>query len=65
MCEIKSVPGSLHEALNALEDDHEYLLEGGVFTTDVLQHYVEFKRGQANESSLRPTPFEFALYYDV
>jgi glutamine synthetase len=65
MCEIKSVPGSLHEALNALEDDHEYLLEGGVFTTDVLQHYVEFKRGQANESGLRPTPFEFALYYDV
>jgi glutamine synthetase len=63
--EIKSVPGSLHEALNALEDDHEYLLEGGVFTTDVLEHYVEFKRGQANESGLRPTPYEFALYYDV
>lgn len=63
--EIKSVPGSLHEALDALEDDHEYLLEGSVFTTDVLQHYVEFKRGQANESGLRPTPFEFALYYDV
>ncbi len=63
--EIKSVPGSLHEALDALEDDHEYLLDGGVFTTDVLEHYVEFKRGQANESGLRPTPFEFALYYDV
>ncbi|HLG74877.1 MAG TPA: type I glutamate--ammonia ligase [Ktedonobacteraceae bacterium] len=65
MCEIKSVPGSLHAALDALEDDHEYLLEGGVFTTDVLEHYVEFKREQANESSLRPTPFEFSLYYDA
>lgn len=63
--EIKSVPGSLHEALDALEDDHEYLLEGGVFTTDVLEHYVEFKRSQAMESGLRPTPFEFSLYYDV
>ena len=63
--EIKSVPGSLHEALDALEDDHEYLLEGDVFTTDVLKHYVEFKRGQADESGLRPTPFEFSLYYDV
>jgi len=63
--EIKSVPSSLHEALDALEDDHEYLLEGSVFTTDLLEHYVEFKRGQANESGLRPTPFEFALYYDV
>ncbi|HEX7735569.1 MAG TPA: type I glutamate--ammonia ligase [Ktedonobacteraceae bacterium] len=65
LAEIKSVPGSLHEALDALEDDHEYLLEGGVFTSDVLKHYVEFKRDQANQSGLRPTPFEFELYYDV
>jgi glutamine synthetase len=63
--EIKSVPASLHEALDALEDDHDYLLEGDVFTTDVLEHYVEFKRDQANQSGLRPTPFEFSLYYDV
>jgi len=65
LAEIKSVPASLHEALDALEDDHEYLLEGGVFTSDVLEHYVEFKRDQANQSGLRPTPFEFELYYDV
>ena len=65
LAEIKSVPGSLHEALDALEDDHEYLLTGGVFTSDVLEHYVEFKRDQANQSGLRPTPFEFELYYDV
>ncbi len=63
--EIKSVPASLEEALNALEDDHDYLLEGDVFTTDVLEHYVDFKRGQAKESGLRPTPSEFSLYYDV
>jgi glutamine synthetase len=65
LAEIKSVPGSLHEALDDLEDDHEYLLEGGVFTSDVLEHYVEFKRDQANQSGLRPTPYEFELYYDV
>ena len=63
--EIRSVPGSLHEALDELEDDHEFLLEGGVFTTDVLEHYVELKREQANQVSLRPTPIEFSLYYDV
>ncbi|MEO8954738.1 MAG: type I glutamate--ammonia ligase [Ktedonobacteraceae bacterium] len=63
--EIRSVPGSLHEALTALEDDHAFLLEGDVFTTDVLEHYVDLKREQANEVSLRPNPIEFALYYDV
>jgi glutamine synthetase len=63
--EIGSVPGSLDEALNALEDDHSFLLEGDVFTRDVLEHYVELKRAQADEVRLRPTPIEFALYYDV
>ena len=60
---VHGEPGDV--GLDALEDDHEYLLEGDVFTTDVLKHYVEFKRGQASESGLRPTPFEFSLYYDV
>ncbi len=63
--EIGSVPGSLHDALSALEDDHSFLLEGGVFTTDVLEHYVELKRAQADEVRLYPVPIEFALYYDV
>jgi glutamine synthetase len=63
--EIKSVPGSLDDALNALEDDHAFLLEGGVFTTDLLQKYVELKRAQAAEVRLRPAPLEFALYYDA
>src|SRR6478672_1005619 len=63
--EIRSVPGSLDDALDALEDDHSFLLEGGVFTTDVLEHYVELKRSQADEVRLRPAPIEFALYYDA
>ncbi|HLX41549.1 MAG TPA: type I glutamate--ammonia ligase, partial [Ktedonobacteraceae bacterium] len=65
LSEIRSVPGSLHEALDALEADHAFLLEGDVFTTDVLEHYVEFKRGQDDEVRMRPTPIEFSLYYDV
>jgi glutamine synthetase len=65
LAEMKSVPASLHEALDALEDDHGYLLNGDVFTRDVLEQYVAFKRNQASQSGLRPTPFEFELYYDV
>lgn len=63
--EIRSVPGSLHESLDALEADHAFLLEGGVFTEDVLEKYIAFKRDQANEINLRPAPIEFSLYYDV
>ena len=63
--EIKAVPGSLEEALSALERDHAFLLEGGAFTTDLLEHYVELKREQAAEVRLRPSPLEFALYYDA
>ena len=63
--EIRSVPASLDEALEALEDDHAFLLEGEVFTTDLLEHFVELKRAQADEVRLRPVPIEFALYYDV
>jgi glutamine synthetase len=63
--DIKSVPGSLDDALNALEGDHEFLLEDDVFTTDLLEKYVEIKRAQAAEVRLRPAPLEFALYYDA
>jgi glutamine synthetase len=63
--EIRSVPGSLNEALEALEDDYAFLMEGDVFTRDLLEHYVDFKRAQLDEVRLRPTPIEFALYYDV
>jgi glutamine synthetase len=63
---IKSVPGSLTEALNALERDHEFLLEGDVFTRDLLETFIEYKRTrEAHEVNIRPVPYEFFLYYDV
>jgi glutamine synthetase len=63
--EIRSVPGSLDEALGALERDHAFLLRGNVFSTDVLERYVELKREQAAEVRMRPAPLEYALYYDA
>jgi glutamine synthetase len=63
--EIRSVPGSLDDSLNALEADHAFLLRGDVFTSDVLEKYVELKREQTAEVRLRPTPMEFSLYYDA
>jgi len=63
---VKQVPGSLEEVLDALETDHAFLLDGGVFTQDVIDTWIEFKR--ANELDpvrLRPHPYEFYLYYDV
>jgi glutamine synthetase len=63
--EIQSVPGSLDESLDALENDHTFLLEGGVFTSDLLEKYIELKREQADQVRLRPVPIEFSLYYDA
>jgi glutamine synthetase len=63
---IRSVPGSLDEALEALEADHEFLLEGGVFTRDVIDTWIGLKKStEADEVRLRPTPHEFFLYFDV
>jgi glutamine synthetase len=63
---IDHVPGSLDEALDALEADHEFLLKGGVFTEDVIETWIAYKRREeADAIRLRPHPWEFALYYDV
>ena len=63
---IKSVPGSLGAALDALEADHEFLLEGDVFTQDLLDTWVDYKRTrELQEVNIRPVPYEFYLYYDV
>jgi glutamine synthetase len=63
---IKSVPGSLAEALDALEKDHAFLTEGGVFTTDVIESWIDFKRKkEVDQVALRPHPWEFMLYSDV
>jgi glutamine synthetase len=64
--EIPTVPGSLDEALRALEADHEFLLKGDVFTMDVLENWLEFKReNDVDPVRLRPHPHEFHLYFDV
>jgi len=63
---IKSVPGSLDVALAALEADHEFLLEGDVFTRDLLEIWIDYKRTrELQEVNIRPVPYEFFLYYDV
>jgi len=63
---IKSTPGSLGEVLDALEQDHEYLLRGDVFTPDVIETWVKYKRErELKQVNLRPHPYEFYLYHDV
>ncbi len=64
--DLPRVPGSLEAALDALEADHDFLLKGGVFTEDLLETWIAFKRREeADQVRLRPHPWEFALYYDV
>jgi len=61
---IKGVPSTLKESLNALEKDHAYLLDGGVFTEDVLEKYIEHKNEEWTGYLQRPTPYEYTHYYD-
>jgi len=61
---MRTVPHSLDEALDALEADHEFLLRGGVFTPDLLEHWVNAKREEAREVNARPTPYEYVRYFD-
>ncbi len=66
LAEIDSAPGSLEEALEALKEDHGFLLKGDVFTQDVIDMWIEFKTGnEINPVKLRPHPHEFNLYYDI
>jgi glutamine synthetase len=63
---VPQVPGSLSEALDALEADNDFLLAGGVFTPDVLETWIDFKRtNELAELNLRPHPYEFFMYYDI
>ena len=63
---VRQVPGSLEEVLDALEGDHQWLLEGGVFTQDVVDIWIEYKRKHELDAvRLRPHPWEFMLYYDL
>ena len=63
--EIPTVPGELSEAIAALEADHEYLIQGDVFTPDFIENYIAYKReSELDPIRLRPHPYEFVLYYD-
>ena len=63
---IKTIPGSLEDVLNILEKDHEFLLEGDVFTKEVIDTWIAYKREtEVDEIRQRPHPHEFFLYYDI
>jgi glutamine synthetase len=64
--QVKQVPGDLEQVLDALEADHQWLLEGGVFTPDVIETWIEYKRAhELDQVRLRPHPWEFYLYFDA
>ncbi len=66
LAKIGQVPSSLDEALIALEDDQEFLHQGGVFTDDLIETWIRFKRlNEIDAVRLRPHPWEFMLYYDI
>jgi glutamine synthetase len=63
---ISSAPGSLEEALEALEEDHDFLLKGDVFTADVIHYWVKYKReNEVDAIRQRPHPYEFCMYFDI
>ncbi len=66
MKKVPSMPASLDEALSALEEDHQFLLRGDVFSEELLETFIQYKRrSEAEAIRLRPHPYEFALYYDI
>jgi glutamine synthetase len=63
---VPQVPGTLEESLAALEADHDFLTAGGVFTHDLIETWVAYKRlNEIEPVGLRPHPWEFHLYYDI
>jgi glutamine synthetase len=66
LAKVPTAPGSLDEALKALENDHAFLLKGDVFTRDLLETWISWKRKkEIDEVRLRPHPYEYMLYYDI
>ena len=63
---MPTMPGSLEQSINALEKDHAFLLKGGVFTQDVIDTWIDWKRTKdIAPVTLRPHPYEFYLYFDA
>ena len=62
---VPQAPTSLEAVIDNLERDHDYLTEGGVFTSDLIEKWIELKRDdEIGPMNLRPHPYEFDLYYD-
>lgn len=65
LASTRKTPGSLEEAIHALAEDHKFLIQGGVFTEDLIDGWITWKQTQEiNPMRLRPVPYEFHLYYD-
>jgi glutamine synthetase len=63
---VKQLPGSLDAVLDNLERDYEFLTKGDVFTRDLLETWIEYKRkNEVDAIRMRPHPWEFALYFDI
>ena len=62
---IKQVPSSLAEAMDALEEDHDFLTAGDVFTDDLIETWLGIKRGEIDQARLAPTPLEYELYFHI
>jgi glutamine synthetase len=66
LAKIPTTPGTLEEALMALEKDHDYLMKGSVFTEDVIDTWIDYKmKNEVKAMALRPHPYEFFLYHDM
>ena len=60
------MPGSVDDAMKNLEKDHQFLLKGGVFSEDLVETWITYKRSrEVDQLRLRPHPYEFFMYYDV
>ena len=65
LAQVPTVCGSLREALESLEADHDYLLQGGVFTKDQIESYLDLKQEEQDRYRMTPHPVEFDMYYSA
>ena len=64
--EVEQVPGSLDAVLKCLEEDHDFLLQGGVFSKGLIETWIDWKRkNEVDALRLRPHPIEYEMYYDI